>query len=212
MTFEEFNEFQAELLAKVVKMNSTKGKEYANSESRFANFDRLAAELGIPNFQVGWVYAAKHKDSIASYCRNSKTYSTEPIRGRIVDLITYLTLIAGMIEESLGIMSTEIDKGYYNTIQGRVFVSSDVCQNCGRPYKDHSWWSTGKWANENEWLSCEITQETPPRKHQPFEFDNIARNCSNCQREFIPLKDWKHPMVLCPDCTAKILHDLLNKS
>lgn len=99
MTFEQFDNFQAELLAEVVEMKNTKGKEYANSESRFANFDRLSKELVLTNTQIAWVYVTKHLDAIKSRIRTQETYSTEPIRGRIVDAITYLTLIAGMIQE-----------------------------------------------------------------------------------------------------------------
>src|ERR1035437_535677 len=98
MTHEEFDKYQNELLNKVVGMGVTKGKEYSNSESRFANFDRLAVELGLTNIQVAWVYTKKHLDGIASYCRTGQILS-EPIGGRIVDAIVYLTLIAGMIEE-----------------------------------------------------------------------------------------------------------------
>src|SRR5579859_2622275 len=80
MTFEEFDKFQAELFAEVVHIETTKGKEYANSKDRFANFNRLAEELGLKNYQVGWVYTKKHLDSIAQYCRTQETYSTESIR------------------------------------------------------------------------------------------------------------------------------------
>jgi hypothetical protein len=98
MTHEEFDKYQNELLSKVVGMRDTKGKEYSNSENRFDNFNRLAAELGLTNIQVAWVYIKKHLDGIASYCRTEKVLS-EPIEGRIVDAIVYLTLIAGMIAE-----------------------------------------------------------------------------------------------------------------
>ena len=83
-------------------MRDTKAKEYANSADRFANFRRLAESLGLQDYQVGWVYAAKHLDSLASFMRNGKTLSTETIRGRFVDAITYLTLIAGMVDEATG--------------------------------------------------------------------------------------------------------------
>jgi len=99
MTFQEFNDYQTNLLTEVVGMKDTKGKEYAHSEDRFANFNRLSKALGIPNYQIGWIYAMKHKDGIESYVKDRITYSTESVRGRIVDLITYLTLIGGMIEE-----------------------------------------------------------------------------------------------------------------
>jgi hypothetical protein len=100
MTHDEFNKYQLQLIDKVLAMGPTKGKEYANSENRFANFNRLAAELDMTNIRVAWVYTKKHLDSIASYCRIGQTFSSEGIEGRIVDAIVYLTLIAGMIEEA----------------------------------------------------------------------------------------------------------------
>lgn len=99
MTFPEFDEFQKHLMQQVEEMRTTKGKEYANSEDRFANFKRLASELGMSPEQVLWVYLTKHLDAIRSYIRTQQTHSTEPIQGRIVDAITYLTLLAGIIFE-----------------------------------------------------------------------------------------------------------------
>jgi hypothetical protein len=99
MTFPEFDEFQTKLLAEVVKMKDTKGKEYANSESRFANFDRLSERLNLKNTAIALVYLTKHMDAIESFINKGRSYSTETIQGRIVDAITYLTLIAGMISE-----------------------------------------------------------------------------------------------------------------
>lgn len=99
MTFEQFDKFQAELLEEVVKMNNTKGKEYANGEDRFGNFNRLSAELGISPAQIGWVYLTKHLDSLRQYIRTGKTHSEESPYGRFLDAIVYLTLIAGMCKE-----------------------------------------------------------------------------------------------------------------
>ncbi len=99
MTFQEFAEFQNGLWDEIRNMQYTKGKEYAHSEDRFANFNRLSDELGLSPEQVAWVYTKKHLDSIVSYVKDNKTYSTEPIRGRYVDAIVYLTLLAGMAEE-----------------------------------------------------------------------------------------------------------------
>lgn len=99
MNFPEFEQFQERLLAEVTGMGDTKAREYAHSEDRFANFRRLAEQLGLKDYQVGWVYTAKHLDSIASYMKSGRTFSDESIRGRFVDAITYLTLLAGMVEE-----------------------------------------------------------------------------------------------------------------
>ena len=67
MTFSDFDTFQDVLLNEVVRMKNTKGKEYANSNDRFANFNRLSNELGLANYVVAYVYLKKHLDSIASY-------------------------------------------------------------------------------------------------------------------------------------------------
>ncbi len=100
MTHEKFNEYQKKLLDLVIEMKNTKGKEYANSDDRFGNFNRLSSRLGLTNTQVAWVYITKHLDSIESYIKNGKVYSTESIQGRILDAITYLTLIGGMAQEN----------------------------------------------------------------------------------------------------------------
>ena len=99
MTFEEFNKYSMELLDEVLHMRDTKGKEYANSLDRFDNFNRLASRIKLPRNKVWLVYFIKHLDAIESYIDRGQTYSNESIRGRIVDAITYLTLLAGMIEE-----------------------------------------------------------------------------------------------------------------
>lgn len=99
MTFEQFNAFQESLLEEVKGMARTKGKEYANGVDRFGNFNRLAQRLGITREHVLYVYLAKHLDSIESRIVTGRTFSTETTRGRIIDAITYLTLLAGMLEE-----------------------------------------------------------------------------------------------------------------
>lgn len=72
--------------------------EYAGGEDAFGNFNRLAVELGIDRKQVLWIYAMKHKDGIVSFL-NGHTSQREPIEGRIKDLMMYLALLWGMIEE-----------------------------------------------------------------------------------------------------------------
>ncbi len=100
MTFDQFDQFQKNLIAEVVAMRATKGREYANDADRFANFRRLASQIGLKDYQIAWVYGVKHLDGIASFMKTGQEFSSETIRGRIVDAITYLTLIAGMIEEA----------------------------------------------------------------------------------------------------------------
>lgn len=98
MDFPTFDEFFDKLILECRGMRDTKGKEYAHSTSRFTNFDRASERLGISRLMVANVYLHKHLDAIDSYILHKETYSGENIRGRIVDAITYLCLIAGMIE------------------------------------------------------------------------------------------------------------------
>ena len=99
MTFDEFDKFQDCLIKECFEMRMTKGREYAHSLDRFANFNRLSEGLKLPNSTIGWIYCKKHLDAIESFINDGRTYSNEGIRGRFIDAIVYLTLIAGMIEE-----------------------------------------------------------------------------------------------------------------
>ena len=99
MTFEAFDKFTTDVIQKVLLMRDTKGKEYAHTADRFDNFNRLAARLNLPREKVWQVYFTKHLDAIESFIDNGREFSDEGIQGRIVDAITYLTLLAGMIEE-----------------------------------------------------------------------------------------------------------------
>ena len=100
MTQEEFSKLQANLLKQVVNMSTTKGREYANNDSdRLANFKRAAWKTGITPMVVLSVYLDKHLGAIDSYIRHQRSFSTEGIEGRLVDAITYLTLLWGLITE-----------------------------------------------------------------------------------------------------------------
>lgn len=103
MTFPDFDKFQADLIEDVRNMATSKGKEYANSEDRFGNFNRLAQRLGIKREQVLLIYFTKHLDAIESFVKTGQTFSDEHIMGRIIDAITYLTLLGGMIHEDINL-------------------------------------------------------------------------------------------------------------
>jgi hypothetical protein len=101
MTHGHFNRIQQELFEEIFKLGQTKGKEYAHNDSdRLANFKRLAEGLELTPEQICWVYTRKHLEAIESFCKTNATYSGEPIQGRIMDAICYLTLLWGLISES----------------------------------------------------------------------------------------------------------------
>lgn len=82
--------------SKILDISSTKGVEYANSESDAnANFKEIAEKMGLTPQQVLWVYATKHYQAITSYIRTGEVHS-EPIEGRIHDLILYCFILLSL--------------------------------------------------------------------------------------------------------------------
>ena len=74
--------------------------EYAHaSENAFANFERLSERMGISREAVLMVYAEKHIDGIHSYIQGHKS-QREDVRGRIKDVIVYMCLLYGMVEDN----------------------------------------------------------------------------------------------------------------
>lgn len=81
-------------------MRAAGQKEYARkSLNAFANFERVGDNLGIDKKEVLLVYLLKHIDGICSYVKGHKS-QREDVRGRITDVIVYLCLLWGMVEEN----------------------------------------------------------------------------------------------------------------
>jgi len=82
----------------------TKGREYAGDVDRLANFKRGASLTGVDPLTVLFIYMSKHYDALATYIRDNQAGDTmpvlsEPITGRIADLINYCVLAWALIEE-----------------------------------------------------------------------------------------------------------------
>jgi len=99
MTQDEMADVMLTVFAECNDLRGAGQEEYAHHLSNaFANFDRLAEDLGMDRKMVLWVYAMKHRDGIAAYIKGHKS-QREDVRGRINDLIVYLCLLRGMIDE-----------------------------------------------------------------------------------------------------------------
>jgi hypothetical protein len=59
----------------------------------------MATEVELPRLKVWLILYKKGFDSIVSYINHGREFSTESIRSRFVDAITYLILAAGMVYE-----------------------------------------------------------------------------------------------------------------
>ena len=84
----------------ISKTRKSGQNEYAHeADNVFANFDRIAAALDTTREKVLLTYLLKHIDGITAYV-NGHQSQREDVRGRITDLIVYLMLFWGMIEET----------------------------------------------------------------------------------------------------------------
>ena len=82
----------------------SKGQEYAGSADRLANFKRGASLTGTTPMQCCFIYMSKHYDSLSTFIKKDaagfEQHLSEPIDGRLDDLINYCFLMKGLIQES----------------------------------------------------------------------------------------------------------------
>ena len=84
----------------ISKTRESGQKEYAhNKDNVFADFERIGEAVGISREKVLMVYLLKHVDGIKAYVNGHKS-QREDVRGRITDIIVYLMLLWGMIEDN----------------------------------------------------------------------------------------------------------------
>lgn len=80
------------------KILSVKGHDYTQgSPNRLANFDEAADFLGLTPFRILGVYLYKHIVAVFSFLRHGRVES-EPIEGRIHDVINYALLLYKMVK------------------------------------------------------------------------------------------------------------------
>lgn len=106
------NQIQFEALVAGISQQTTqllisKGREYAGDDDRLANFKRGAALTGVDPLTVLFIYMSKHYDALSTYVRDRQRGETmpalsEPISGRLADLINYCVLAWALIEEAEG--------------------------------------------------------------------------------------------------------------
>lgn len=101
----------------------SKGEAYSGQEDKLGNFKRTAERNGILPILVWKIFFDKHYDALCSYIRGEYKDS-EPIKGRIADLINYLFLLRGLLREA------EIEKGDVPIINEEGHSNEEVV-----PYK-----------------------------------------------------------------------------
>lgn len=89
----------------IQKLCETKGDEYkASNDDQLANFRRRSVRFkDVPPELIWAVYAGKHWDALETYIDDLQTGTTrqrsEPMEGRVDDLIVYLILFKAMLAE-----------------------------------------------------------------------------------------------------------------
>jgi hypothetical protein len=104
--FDTFRDKQYEIIAGI---NQTKGKDYAGNTDALANFKVIAKDLDMDPLKVWGVYASKHWSAVMTFIREGKVAS-EPIEGRLHDVILYCFLLLGLIEERKALVSDRVNE------------------------------------------------------------------------------------------------------
>jgi len=95
---ELYSLIEKEILPECFAIMKGKGEAYSGQEDKLGNFKRCSKLAGVKTEQVWFTYFVKHFDALNSYIRGEYV-DTEPIKGRIQDLINYLFLLCGILKE-----------------------------------------------------------------------------------------------------------------
>lgn len=80
------------------KLREAGQRGYAGGEDAFGNFNRLAKLPQIDRKKVLLTFMMRHVDGVFAFANGHKS-QREDVRGRINDIIVYLCLLRGMIDE-----------------------------------------------------------------------------------------------------------------
>jgi len=101
MTKEEMKLVMTKVFGECEMLRNAGQAEYAHkNEEAFTNFMKLASDLNISREKILIVYFKKHYDGVVAYL-NGHVSQREPVQGRINDMIVYLCLLRGMIDETV---------------------------------------------------------------------------------------------------------------
>lgn len=89
---------EKEVLPKCREIMKSKGEAYSGKEDKLGNFKRCAKMAGTTPEKTLFTYATKHWDAISAYVREEYCDS-EPIEGRIMDVVNYMFLLFGLVRE-----------------------------------------------------------------------------------------------------------------
>ena len=101
MKAKEYKKLRDEFILDTFVLSDVKRVEYTegnHNDNVLWNFENIADKVNLTPLQVLSVYYQKHNSSINNYLKDGKEYS-EPIEGRIQDMINYLLLMVAMLRK-----------------------------------------------------------------------------------------------------------------
>ena len=101
MQAKEYKKLRDEFILDTFVLSDVKRVEYTegnHNDNVLWNFENIADKVNLTPLQVLSVYYQKHNSSINNYLKDGKEYS-EPIEGRIQDMINYLLLMVAMLRK-----------------------------------------------------------------------------------------------------------------
>lgn len=80
---------------------ASKGHDYreGHDEDALRNFREDGKSLDVPMWKVWGIFAGKHWKAITTFIKEGGQHESEPIEGRIKDMIVYLLLFYKMVGE-----------------------------------------------------------------------------------------------------------------
>lgn len=92
-----------EFISDCLRTMSSKGHDYQQgTRDILHNFRTVADAVGVPMEKAWFTYFYKHYSALVTYIKEGGQSESEPIRGRIKDMIVYLLLFTKVVEEMDG--------------------------------------------------------------------------------------------------------------
>lgn len=114
MHVDDFYAIRKDLMDEALRVTQSKGADYTTGDTdALKNFKSVAKDLGLTPLQVWGVYAKKHFDAVMAYAKTGGQNESEPIKGRLIDVINYAALFYGLVMEDV-LEKTDF-KWYYGT-------------------------------------------------------------------------------------------------
>jgi hypothetical protein len=96
------DDFFAQKFIECIDLIKVKNADYSQGEQkgdRIAAFRRIARDINITMEQAWAVFCQKHWGAVMKYVKQG-TVESEPIEGRITDIINYMVLLSAIIDDN----------------------------------------------------------------------------------------------------------------